>query len=89
MAIPVNEGSTPIASIAFLPRLGWTMSRVYLPVRAQCTQASFPSTRNPVSSNPAAWLAAIRSRTRSQEAGTPNSSQRLRGALLGQELADV
>ena len=38
------------------------MSRVYLPVRAQCTQASLPSTRNPVSSNPAISLPAICSR---------------------------
>jgi hypothetical protein len=43
------------------------MSRVYLLVRAQCTQASLPSTRNPVSSNPATSLAAIRSRTRSRK----------------------
>ena len=35
------------------------MSRVYLPVRAQCAQCQRPSTRNPVSSNPATSLAAI------------------------------
>ncbi len=34
------------------------MSRVYLPVRAQCTQCSLPSARKPVSSNPATSLAA-------------------------------
>ena len=49
----------PIAFIASVPRRGWTMSRVYLPVRAQCTQCSRPSTRNPVSSDPATSLAAI------------------------------
>ena len=38
------------------------MSRVYLPVRAQCTQCSRPSTRNPVSPNPATGLPAICSR---------------------------
>jgi hypothetical protein len=30
----------PIASIACLRRRGWAKSRVYLPVRARCTQAS-------------------------------------------------
>jgi len=61
-ATPANQGRTPIASIASRPRFGWTMSRVYLPVRAQCTQCSLPSTRNPVSSNPATSLPAICSR---------------------------
>jgi hypothetical protein len=56
---PAKEGSTPIVSIACLPRLGWAISRVYLPVRAQCTPASLPSTRNPVSSKPATPLAAM------------------------------
>jgi hypothetical protein len=51
-----------MASIACLPRLWWAVSRVYLPVRAQCTHASFSSTRNPVSSNPATSLAAMFSR---------------------------
>ena len=37
----------------FVPRLAWQVIRVYLPVRAQCTQCSFPATRSPVSSNPA------------------------------------
>ena len=55
----MNRGRMPIASIACLPRLACAMSRVYLPVRAQCTQASLPSNRNPVSSNPATSLAAI------------------------------
>jgi len=43
------------------------MSRVYLPVRAQCTQCSRLSTRNPVSSNPATSAAAMLSRTRSRK----------------------
>ena len=42
------------------------ISRVYLPVRAQCTQCSRPSTRNPVSSKPATSLAVMSSRTRSR-----------------------
>ena len=52
--------------MAFAPRRACTMSRVYLAVRAQCTQCSLPSTRNPVSSNPATGLAAISSRARSR-----------------------
>ena len=69
-ATPANRGRTPIASIACLPRLACTVSRVYLPVRAQCTQARRPSTRNPVSSNPATPPPAICSRTCS---GNPSS----------------
>ncbi len=107
-ATPANAGRMPIASIACLPRLGCTMSRVYLPLRAQCTQCSRPSTRNPVSSNPATSAAAMPSRTRSRKSieppgsagGDPGDragrqrdaeqlSQRLRGALLGQELPGV
>ena len=42
------------------PRLGWQVIRVYLPVRAQCTQCSLPATRSPVSSNPATSASAIR-----------------------------
>jgi hypothetical protein len=64
-ATPAYEGKMPIDSIAFLPRWGWAVSRVYLPVRAQCTQASRPSTRNPVSSTPATSLATIAWRIRS------------------------
>ena len=48
-----------LSFIACLPRQGWTISRVHLPVRAQCTHARRPSTRNPVSSNPATSLATI------------------------------
>jgi hypothetical protein len=36
----------PIASIACLPRLGCTMSRVYVPARAQCTQCKRIEARN-------------------------------------------
>jgi len=60
---PANEPRTPIAFMASVPRLGCTMSRVYLPVRAQCTLCSRPATRNPVSSNPATSAAAIWPRT--------------------------
>jgi hypothetical protein len=37
-----KQARMPIASIVCLPRRGWgwAKSRVYLPVRAQCTQAS-------------------------------------------------
>jgi hypothetical protein len=35
-----ERGRIAIASMASLPRLWCTMSRVYLPVRAQCTQAT-------------------------------------------------
>jgi hypothetical protein len=52
-----------MASIACLPRRGCTMSRVYLPVRAQCTQCSLPATRNPVSSKPATSLTVMFSLT--------------------------
>jgi len=45
------------------------MSRVYLPVRAQCTQCSLPSTRNPVSSNPATGLRATCSQACSLDGG--------------------
>src|SRR5690348_8880565 len=45
------------------PRLAWQVIRVYLPVRAQCTQCSEPATRSPVSSNPATSDSAIRSVT--------------------------
>src|SRR5262245_4272315 len=74
----------PIASIACLPRRACTMSRVYLPVRAQCTQASRPATRNPVSSNPATSLAAICSRTYSRK---PSSRPAARAA--GELLQDL
>ena len=66
-ATPAKDARIPIASIAFLPRRGCTMSRVYLPVRAQCTQCSRPSTRNPVSSKPATSLAVMFPRTRSRK----------------------
>src|SRR5712691_2289550 len=48
--MPAKEGSIPAASIASVPRLACTVTRTYLPEDAECTQASFPATRNPVSS---------------------------------------
>jgi hypothetical protein len=77
-ATPANPGRMPIASIASVPRLGWTTSRVYLPVRARCTQCSLPSTRNPVSSDPATSLAAIWLRACS---GNPPSPAAARAAM--------
>jgi hypothetical protein len=80
------------------------MSRVYLPVRAQCTQCSLPSTRNPVSSNPATSLAAIwlqepvqppgraGGQRRDRPGGQRDAGQlrhRQRGPLLRQELPGV
>src|SRR5512135_194855 len=62
---PQNRPSTPRSSIPARPRRGWQLTRVYLPVRAQCTQCSLPSTRNPVSSKPTTSQPAISSRTRS------------------------
>ena len=41
-----------------LPRLGCTVTRTNLPDDAECTQASFPATRNPVSSKCATSAAA-------------------------------
>ena len=49
-AIPAKTGSTPAASIACRPLFGWTVISAYLPADAEWTQASFPATRNPVSS---------------------------------------
>jgi hypothetical protein len=46
---------------ALVPRLGWQVIRVYLSVRAQCTQCGVPATRSPVSSNPATSASARRS----------------------------
>jgi hypothetical protein len=46
------------------------MSRVYLPVRAQCTQCSLRATRNPVSSNPATSLAVMFPRARSRKSSS-------------------
>ena len=85
MATPANRGRMPIASIACLPRRGWTISRVYLPVRAQCTQASLPSTRNPVSSNPAAPLAAICSRTCSAKPSSRPAARAVSAATVPDE----
>ena len=47
--------------------LGVHREQGYLPVRAQCTQRSRPSIRNPVSSNPATPLAVMFPRTRSRK----------------------
>ena len=58
------------------------MSRVYLPVRAQCTQCSRPSTRNPVSSNPATSLAAIRSRTCSRNPSSRPAARAVSAATV-------
>jgi hypothetical protein len=44
-------GSTPAVSMASLPHLGCTVTRTNLPADAEWTQASFPATRNPVSSS--------------------------------------
>ena len=46
----MKAGSTPAASIALRPRLGWTVIRVNFPAEAEWTQARRPATRNPVSS---------------------------------------
>ena len=86
-ATPANRGRMPIASIACLPRRGWTMSRVYLPVRAQCTQARRPSTRNPVSSDPATSLAAICLRTCSRNPSSRPAARAVSAATVPDEHA--
>ena len=48
--MPAKDGSTPAAFIASVPRLACTVTSTNLPDDAECTQASFPATRNPVSS---------------------------------------
>ena len=48
--MPVKAGSTPAASMPSLPRLGCTVTSTNFPADAEWTQASFPATRNPVSS---------------------------------------
>ena len=58
-----------------LPAARVDCEQVYLPVRPQCTHCSRPSTRNPVSSNPATALPAICSRA------CPRKPSSLRAAL--------
>ena len=82
---PANRGRMPIAWIACLPRLECTVSRVYLPVRAQCTQASRPATRNPVSSNPATSLAAICAQTCSRNPSSHPAAQAVSAATVPDE----
>jgi len=84
------------------------MTKVYLSVRAQCSQYSRPATRNPVWSNPTTSASVSRARTsvrnpaqsvggraghRSDRARRHRRAeqvrQRLRGALLGQELPHI
>jgi hypothetical protein len=55
--------SAPLSSMPSQPRLRWQVTKVYLSVRAQCTQCRAPCTRSPVSSNPATGAAVICSRT--------------------------
>ena len=46
----MNPGSTPAASIASLPRLGWQNSAVNRSLQATCSQYNLPVTRSPDSS---------------------------------------
>ena len=66
--MPPNAGSTPAASIASRPRRGCTVISAYFPDEAECTQASFPATRNPVSSKCATGAAISAWRTWSRQA---------------------
>ena len=66
--MPPNAGSTPAASIASRPRRGCTVISAYFPDEAECTQASFPATRNPVSSKCATGAAISAWRTASRQA---------------------
>ena len=75
----------PIASIACLPRRGCTMNRVYLLVRAQCIQASLPSTRNPVSSNPATSLAVMPCRACSRNPSSRPAARAVSAATVPDE----
>jgi len=54
-------------------------------VRAQCTQASLPSTRNPVSSNPATSLAAICSWTCSRNPSSRPAARAVSAATVPDE----
>ena len=47
---PGERRQHPAASMPCLPRLPCTVTRTNLPDDAECTQASFPATPNPVSS---------------------------------------
>src|SRR5258708_27827903 len=70
--------------MAFAPRRGCTIRRVYLPVRAQCTQCSLACARDPVSANPATGLAAISSRARSRKPpGRPAARTVMPGTVPG------
>jgi hypothetical protein len=59
---PAKPGSTPAASIPSVPRLGCTVISENSSVEAECTQASLPATRSPVSSKCATGAAVIASR---------------------------
>ena len=48
--MPVKNGRTPAAFIPSLPRLACTVTSTNFPQDAECTQASLPAVRNPVSS---------------------------------------
>jgi len=61
------------------------MSRVYLPVRAQCTQASLPSTRNPVSPDPATSLAVMCCRTCSANPSSRPAARAVSAATVPDE----
>jgi len=52
--MPVKNGSTPAAVIPSFPRLACTVTSTNFPHEAECTQASLPAVRNPVSSKCAA-----------------------------------
>ena len=67
------------------PRLGWQVIRVYLPVRAQCTQCSLPATRSPVSSNPATSASAIRSPTWVRNPSSPSAARAVMLATVASE----
>src|SRR2546430_1124143 len=73
--MPAKPGSTPAASIPFVPRLRCTVISEYVPVEAECTQCSFPATRNPVSPKCTAGAAVILSRTNSRNPFRPPAAR--------------
>src|SRR5262249_37592149 len=75
-ATPVNAGSTPAASIALVARLACALSSTSVGVHAECSQASLPAVRSPVSSKCATGAPAIRSRI------TGRTSSVIRAAVL-------
>jgi hypothetical protein len=66
--------------------LGWQVIKVYLPVRAQCTQCSLPATRRPVSSNPTTSDPVMRSVTSSRNPSSRSAARLVTVATVPSEM---